>query len=373
MTRTQNKSKITRRLALQGLGSGIGMAVVAAPFVKASAQPLTKVKITLPWFPEGNYAHVFIARAQKFWEKRGLDVEIARGYGSSPAAQNVFNKQFEFGIIGSSSVIQLAHQGITLVSLGITDYSASMGVAVLEDSPIRQVRDMEGKKIGGTVSSIDYPFFKPFAESQKLDMSKMQLINLDAKVRARALMDRQIDALLGSASSIIPATVSVGFNIRYFLYGDYGIDLYNNCLVTRPAYLEENPKICEAMVDGLMEAIAFVVRNEAEGQKIFLQEVRELSMTKSGPEYTRLGMEVFQFSLMSDPTPKEKGLGWSDMAKLEQMSDLISKYLLKDPGPNPELSKLFTNRFVGKVKLSNADWTTARQRIDATYKMLKPA
>jgi ABC-type nitrate/sulfonate/bicarbonate transport system substrate-binding protein len=368
----QTGSKITRRRAMQGLAGGIGLAVAAAPFAKASAQSLTKVKITLPWFPEGNYAHVFVARAQKFWEKRGLDVEIARGYGSSPAAQNVFNKQFEFGIIGSSSVIQLAQQGITLVSLGITDYSASMGVAVLEDSPIRQPKDLEGKKIGGTISSVDYPFFKPFAEREKLDMGKMQMINLDAKVRARALMDRQIDALLGSASSIIPATVSVGHRIRYILYGNYGIDLYNNCLVTRPDYLEANPNICEAMVDGLMEAIAFVVRDQAEGQKIFLREVRELSMTESGPEYTRLGMEVFQFSLMSESTPKEKGLGWAETAKLEQMSDLISKYLVKDPGTQPDLSKLFTNRFVGKIKLSDAEWATARQRIDSTYKMLKP-
>jgi hypothetical protein len=95
-------------------------------------------------------------------------------------------------------------------------------------------------------------------------------------------------------------------------------------------------------------------------------------MTESGPEYTRLGMEVFQFSLMSEPTPKEKGLGWAETTKLEQMSDLISKYLVKDPGTKPDLSKLFTNRFVGKIKLSDAEWATARQRIDSTYKMLKP-
>ena len=43
----------------------------------------------LAWLPEGSYAYAFVARAKGFWRSRGLDVEIARGFGSFTSAQAV--------------------------------------------------------------------------------------------------------------------------------------------------------------------------------------------------------------------------------------------------------------------------------------------
>ena len=59
-----------------GAGSALG---IAAPVVVRAATP---VKMTLPWLPLGTFSYAFVAKKMGFWEKRGLDVTIDRGFGS---------------------------------------------------------------------------------------------------------------------------------------------------------------------------------------------------------------------------------------------------------------------------------------------------
>lgn len=59
-----------------GAGSVLG---VSAPAIVRAATP---VKMTLPWLPLGTFSYAFVAKKMGFWEKRGLDVTIDRGFGS---------------------------------------------------------------------------------------------------------------------------------------------------------------------------------------------------------------------------------------------------------------------------------------------------
>jgi gamma-glutamyltranspeptidase len=71
---------ITRRSFLYG--SAAAAAVVAGGIPAARAQAQTRIKYTLPWIPHGGYTHVFVTKKLGYWEKRGLDVSIDRGFGS---------------------------------------------------------------------------------------------------------------------------------------------------------------------------------------------------------------------------------------------------------------------------------------------------
>ena len=66
---------------------------------RAAGQSATKVKFTLPWIPHGGYTHIFAAKKLGFWEKRGLDVSVDRGFGSGEVCKTIGLGQYEFGEI----------------------------------------------------------------------------------------------------------------------------------------------------------------------------------------------------------------------------------------------------------------------------------
>ena len=61
----------------------------------------TPVKVTLPWLPLRHLQlSVFVARnGSAYWEKRGLDVAIDRGFGSTKVCVPVDQGQYDFGLL----------------------------------------------------------------------------------------------------------------------------------------------------------------------------------------------------------------------------------------------------------------------------------
>jgi NitT/TauT family transport system substrate-binding protein len=363
MVDVNGKGRWSRRQVLKAAGAtAVGLAG-GAGFVTGAAAQTQKVKLTLPWLPDSLYSYAFIARNQGFWRSRGLDVDVARGNGSLTAGQAVAAGQFDIGVIGTAPLILLNSRGVDLVSIGLIDYNATMGVAVLEDSPIRKPKDLEGKTVGQTVASSDAAFFPIFCERAGVDISKVNIVSIDANVRTRTLWEKKVDAITGQANSILPASVAAGKATRYMLYDDYGIKLYADTVVVRPDYLEKNRAVCDAVVSGILEGAAFQVTRPQDTLAIYLKEVKEMAMSQSADEFARVGINVFLFSMLSEPGVREHGLGWSDPKKLNEMTDLVMKYLVPPNTARPDPQRIFRRDFVGRVKLTPAQWQAAETHV----------
>jgi NitT/TauT family transport system substrate-binding protein len=358
-----------RRDAFLGAAAAASLLpVVAQP---ARAQSLAKIKLGLPWVPDSFYAYSYIASDQNYFQKRGLDVSVLRGTGSLSAAQALAAGQLDYAVIATSALIMLAAKNLPLVGLGLVDYNATMGVGVLADSPIKKPKDLEGKRVAQTLLSADAPYFKPFAERAGIDLAKVQLIAADANVRNRSLMDKRVDAVTGIADSLYPDTSSAGFATRYMLYGDYGLDFYGNCLVTRADTLRANRAQCEAVFDGLMDGLKFELTRPQEALAAYLKAVPESAMSSTSPVYAKLGIQMLQFSVLSEPAVTKHGLGWADPKKLDAMIDLVVKYQL-DPGTaRPDRAAILPLPFATPVGLTRAQWQTAQQEIADVSKALR--
>src|ERR1700688_2797292 len=94
-----------------GAGSALG---VSAPAIVRAATP---IKLTLPWLPLGTYSFTFVAKKLGFWEKRGLDVTIDRGFGSGKVCVPVDQWQYDFGILDLGVMMNCAGRGLTLTAI----------------------------------------------------------------------------------------------------------------------------------------------------------------------------------------------------------------------------------------------------------------
>src|SRR6185436_11687721 len=145
----------------------------------ANGQTQRKVTLSNPWLADGSCMFTFAAKNKGFYQKRGLDVEISRGFGSVAAAQAVGSGKFEFGVVALPAAIQQATKGLPLVNVGSVHYDGTMGVIVLADSPVKTLKDLEGRKLGSTVTSGEYPFLPLFLKNAGVDAAKIQRVQFD--------------------------------------------------------------------------------------------------------------------------------------------------------------------------------------------------
>src|SRR6266446_8375812 len=199
------------------------------------AQTKRPVHFTLPWVAEGSNLFTFVAKGMGFWEKLGLDVDIARGSGSLAASQAIGEGRFDFGMSTPSIAILQTIRGLPTVALACCAYDATMGIGVLNDGPIKTPKDLEGRQMASVVTSGDYPFLPLFAEKAGFDLSKVSRLQVDNKVRNRLLPEGKVDAISGFASSVMPDYAASGVKAHFMLYSDYGIPNYGTTLMTQPA------------------------------------------------------------------------------------------------------------------------------------------
>jgi ABC-type nitrate/sulfonate/bicarbonate transport system substrate-binding protein len=358
---------ISRRNVLKGIGIA-GLGATGLPMATpALSQGATKVSFTTSWIPEGPNLFAYVARDKGFWKKAGLDVSVARGSGSGAAAQAVSAGAFDFGMAATPTVIVQAAKKLPITCIGQINYDALMGIGLLTGSPIKQPKDLEGKKLGASVTSGEYPFLPLYAEKAGFDLAKVQMVQLDGKVRERSLMEKQVDAASAFATSTIPSLAPLGTDVRFMLFRDAGIEFYGQSLTTQPQRLEKDANLCGAFVEGAMEAIRFTMTNFEEAIDIFLKANSEVAMSSTGKEYARIGLGLTNLTNLV-PEVKEQGLGFTDPKKVATMADLVIKYAAGDGASRPDVETLFTNRFVGKITLNNNELASAEKNAAAFRK-----
>jgi NitT/TauT family transport system substrate-binding protein len=350
-----------RRFLAHTTAAVAGSAFISGLPMPAIAEP-RPVKFTLAWLAQGSSLYVYIARAKGMMKSRGIDLDISRGFGSVAAAQSIAGGQFEFGIVTAPPLVLSVAKGLPLIALATCDYDSTMGVGVLADSPIRKPQDLAGKKIGAVPTSGEFPFFPAYAKKAGFDIGSVELVHVDNKVLERVLMEKQVDAIMGFGSSSLPVILSKDVPMRWMLYSSAGMRTYGQTITTQPKTLETDPALCEAMTEALLEAEAFTLANPQESLEIFLKEVPEMALNSSSREFARIGLGMWHNGI-DHPEPREHGLGWSDSATYSEMVDLVMQYLAALGMKKPEPDALFTNRFVGKVKLAAPEWAQIHERV----------
>jgi NitT/TauT family transport system substrate-binding protein len=348
--------RLSRRRVLAAAGvaaSALGSGLTAPRLV--FAQEKKAIKFTLPWVAEGSNLFTFVAKGMGFWDKHGLDVDIARGSGSVAAAQAIGEGRFDFGLASPSAAILQTVKGLPMVALAVCAYDATMGIGVLADGPIKTPKDLEGRQLASTVTSGEYPFLPVFAEKAGVDLAKVNRVQVDNKVRDRLLTEGKVDAISGYASSAMPSYVATGVKARFMLFSDFGILNYGTAILTQPKRVAEEAQLCAALVDGLLEGLKATLLDPAEAMKVFFKQVPEMALATQAREQIRVGTGIMTYVSARDVI-KTNGMGYIEPKDYETMTDLVMKYVAKEDDKPPQVADMMTNKFAGKIKLSAADW-----------------
>jgi len=350
---------LTRRDFLKAAAAGAAASTLSG---RANSQGLRKVTFMQAWLPDGSNMFVYAAKNKGFYRKRGVDLDISRGYGSVAASQAIGSGKFDFGMAAVAAGVQQIAKGLDIVHLGTVNYDSTMGIAVLADSPIRTPKDLEGRKLGSTVTSGEYPFLPLFAKNAGLDLSKVHRVQLDAQVRNRALLTKEVDAISSFAGSSIPPLAAQGVDTRFIPYSKHGLRLYGLAVITQSKRLAEDPAVCQAVVEGTFEGLAYALKNPEEALEAYKAELKEVAMTQAGLETVRIGWGMY--ALTSLAPEAKRGLGWQDPQTIKRHVDVVMDYVADKTDQRPDPEKLYSNRFVTDVRMSAADWAAAQKHYE---------
>ena len=266
--------------------------------------------------------------------------------------------KFPFGLALSGAIILAAARGTPVACVGIKSYKFQMGVAAHPDSGIREFKDLEGKTVSACSNSGESPFRKVLAERAGFDLSKVNINNVDISILEQSVMQKQVDAVFCIGLSSLPPMLAAGFKPKFLPAEQFKVDLYGVSLITQQRMVETNPDLCQRFVEGALEGVAYTMSNPDECIDIFMREVPEVALSKSGKQFVKSGMEIWINSLLA-AEPKAQGMGWSDEKAVANSIDLVMKYVAPEGAARPDAAKLFTNKFAGSIKPTASQWEAA--------------
>lgn len=358
LSRHSGATSLSRRTFLKGTAGA--MAILGAPaFIKnAGASKLRKVKYQLAWIPSGQFASAFVAQELGFWSKRGLDVQIDRGFGSAQGATNVAAGAYEIAEVSFSAAVVTASKGGALLALGARYQKSPIGVIALKKAGIRKPKDLEGKTAATTAGSGSTLLFPAFARAAGIDPNKVKLEFVTGPALNASVMAGKVDAALAYYVSSAPNFQGRDMDFDYIFFADYGLDTLDQVWITRPKRFQEDKELFRNFVQGALEGVKYSYLNPERSVQITMEKLPLYGASKESRRLIDLGLGAATALGISSYVEKN-GLGWMESSLVKDSVDKTIRYM--GAAPIQDVERLYTNEFIGTVKLASDEWVKVKE------------
>ena len=290
----------------------------------AAGEP-TKLRFTLDWIPGSVHGPFFIALYRSYYKDEGLDVTIVPGKGSAEVVRQLASGTYDMGYPDINVLIEFnarnPAQHFPEVMIGYEQAPAS--IFVLKKSGIASPQQLAGKTLGAAANDSTFKLFPIFAKFAGFDANAVTVKTIDPALREGLLVNGEVDAIAAQMFNAMLSLKAKGIKedqVGYFLYKDYGLDLYSNGLAASRAFLTEHGDA----VRGFLRATIKGVRDMAEQPELAVAMAGRFEpLLKSDIERERL--QLAMSCCILTPNVLKSGFGGVDTTRLERSIGQIVK------------------------------------------------
>jgi NitT/TauT family transport system substrate-binding protein len=237
----------------------------------------TPVVFQLNWMAGGPNAGFAAALAEGYYKDAGLDVTIVQGNGSGNTAQLVANGRAQIAYADAVAVSQLIAKGAPMKVVSTVYQSNPNAVMSLKKTGIKSIADLKGKKVGVPSGSSQTTMLPLLLKSNNLKESDINMIDMPVASMVPALLQGQVDAVLGSIDAYQIQAESQGAQLDVYRFADYGVPTVSTSIFASNDYLKSNPDVVKKFIAASLKGWAFAIDNPDKAIKDLKQVFPEMN------------------------------------------------------------------------------------------------
>ena len=311
------------------------LALVALSATMAPAQDA--VTFRLNWYLGGLHVPFYYGKERGFYKEEGIDLTINEGRGSANTVQVVAAGSDTFGLADSSSVIATAVRGADVKSVMSLLNSTGFAVISLASAGIKTPKDLEGKSFAVSAGDPLGQLFRALAAHNKLDMSKINFVQVDPAAKVVAVLEKRVDALLGGADDQFFLIKYRGLEPAALRYADHGANIVGMTILTQGATIKGKPDLVRRFVKATARSWEEAKKNPDAAVDAAMKVKPDLNRASTRDQL------MVDLELLDSANSKGR-IGWGAQADWDQTIALLKQY--RDVKTEEPWTFFHTNEFV---------------------------
>lgn len=217
--------------------------------------------------PIADVAPLYLGIKQGFFEEQNLQIEPQLAEGGAAITPAVLSGDFQIGFSNTVSLLIAASKDlpVTIISQGVlggkTEEEAWADLLVLEDGPIKQPKDLEGRTIAvNTLSNICEVTIRASLADMGVDDSKLKFTEVPFPDMNAALEAERVDGACVVEPFVSQGLAGKAKGINPF-YVNTAPDLTVATYFTSKQYAEENADVVERFVTAMEQSLDYAQSN----------------------------------------------------------------------------------------------------------------
>ncbi|MET3660422.1 ABC transporter substrate-binding protein [Aquamicrobium ahrensii] len=217
------------------------LALLLSTAAAGAAHAADKLTVMLEWFVNPDHAPLVVAKELGLFDEAGLEVELVPPADPSIVPRAVASGKVEIGVHYQPNLYLDHDAGVSLVRFGTLVETPLNTLTVLADGPIRELKDLEGKKIGFSVSGFEDAIIGRMLDNAGVDKDTIELVNVNFAL-SPSLISGQVDATIGGYRNFELTQMKLeGHEGRAFFPEEHGIPVYDELIfITRPELVKDD-------------------------------------------------------------------------------------------------------------------------------------
>jgi len=235
---------------------------------------------------------IYIAYEQNFFVVNGLNV-IIKDYGSgSTAVDGMLKGEVDIATASEFVIVQKAFKQQAVLTIGTISKNYTTYLIGRIDRGIRNVSDLEGKKIGIPAGTLAQFNFGRFLDLNGMGRKQMTKVNIDIAQSENVIVSGDVDAVVSWEPYISRIKEKLGDKLVVWP-AHSGQPQYKNIIATK-AWMAQHPEVVKGVLKSLVQAESFMALHPDHAKTVVQRQLQY------NDEYIALVWPLNQFSLSLD-------------------------------------------------------------------------